>query len=680
MRLYDQFAVVRRLQIRERIDGDSSLPATSCVILSYLGIVPILQIRTHLDGRVAVYFLNPTRSMDPWVQPMAQPVEAFAEASSSIAPSTASPSPPMSPKKEERKLNLAHLLSELPSYQEAVFEPLEMAEPFSPGVQIPPGTDITSAYSLFSLFISEDLIALLSANTNKYAQTKNALATGRGWHETSPAEIKIFLAILIYMGIHISPSDEDYWQAAEEPIHMPRRFMGLKRFQQIKRFFHVADPDPETAVQEALKLNLRPSQMWWYKLEPFASRLRAACLQYWRPSNAVSIDESMIRGFGRSHQTFKMPNKPIKQGYKLFAIADQGYILYWMWASRHKSLVEVHKQADLTVTGSMVLQLVQQGLPPCRNQYTVYLDNYFTTIPLFHRLRELGFGACGTTRPNASKSLFPKALRVLKDSKKPLRWNKLYAVPACMDPSSGVDSVLCIAWQDNNLVTALSTVHTVHRPNDWVTRLRRRPAKTSTSAKVAREPFDDQSAKDLSIPRMIDDYNFHMGGVDRANQLRASYETHQRTWRSWWPIFFWILDVAIINAYCIAKVAQQQQDVKPVTHLEFRKALYRQLFERGQRESNLVSRKRQREPEEPVKPVQEGEHKVERISPRKWCNWCKRQADQAKSKGRPIPTVFQTSFRCKGCGIPLCKRGTRPCWNEFHHPRAPLRERDVNRV
>jgi hypothetical protein len=62
--------------------------------------------------------------------------------------------------------------------------------------------------------------------------------------------------------------------------------------------------------------------MWWYKLEPFVSRLRAACLQHWKPSNAVSIDEIMIRGFGRSYHIFKMLNKPIQQGYKLFAIAD----------------------------------------------------------------------------------------------------------------------------------------------------------------------------------------------------------------------------------------------------------------------------------------------------------------------------------------------------------------------
>ena len=114
---------------------------------------------------------------------------------------------------------------------------------------------------------------------------------------------------------------------------------------------------------------------------------------------------------------------------------------------------------------------------------------------------------------------------MLKDSKKPQPWNTFYAASATID-SDDIDSVLCIAWQDNNIVTALSTVHTVHKPADWITRLRKRPAKTSTSAKVAREPFDDQPTKELPIPRLIDDYNYHMGGVDRANQLRASYETH----------------------------------------------------------------------------------------------------------------------------------------------------------
>ncbi|EED11963.1 hypothetical protein TSTA_000400 [Talaromyces stipitatus ATCC 10500] len=227
----------------------------------------------------------------------------------------------------------------------------------------------------------------------------------------TPSEIKIFLAILIYMGVHISPRDEDYWQTTE-PLHIPRRFMGLQRFQQIKRFFHVADPRPEAAIQEAIRL-IKPNQMSWYKLELFASRLRAACLQYWKPSNAVSIDETM---------------------------ANQ--------AGHHKSLVKVKKHENLTLTRSTVVQLAQEGLSSQCNNYTIYMDNYFSAIPLFDHLRQLGIGACGTTRPNASKKLFPKALRVLKEPKK-LQY-------------------------------------------DWVPRLRKRPAKSFTSAKNAREPFGDQ--------------------------------------------------------------------------------------------------------------------------------------------------------------------------------------------
>jgi hypothetical protein len=151
------------------------------------------------------------------------------------------------------------MLHEIPHFHDVAFDPLELAEPFPPTVQLPSGVDIESLYSLFSLFISQDLISLLSANTNKYAKAKNAGQYGREWHDTTASEIKIFLATLIYMGVHISPSDEDYWRTDEELIYMPRRFMGLKRFQQIKRFFYVADPDPEAAVQEAIRLNLKPN-------------------------------------------------------------------------------------------------------------------------------------------------------------------------------------------------------------------------------------------------------------------------------------------------------------------------------------------------------------------------------------------------------------------------------------
>jgi hypothetical protein len=59
-------------------------------------------------------------------------------------------------------------------YQDAMFKPLKMAKPFTPTIQLLSGANIESSYSLFSLFISQELITLLSSNTNKYVKANNA--------------------------------------------------------------------------------------------------------------------------------------------------------------------------------------------------------------------------------------------------------------------------------------------------------------------------------------------------------------------------------------------------------------------------------------------------------------------------------------------------------------------------
>jgi Transposase IS4 len=56
------------------------------------------------------------------------------------------------------------------------------------------------------------------------------------------------------------------------------------------------------------------------------SIFRTACWTYLILGTEVAIDEIMVRFHGRSSDTCKMPNKPIKQGYKIFALADNGYV------------------------------------------------------------------------------------------------------------------------------------------------------------------------------------------------------------------------------------------------------------------------------------------------------------------------------------------------------------------
>ena len=189
-----------------------------------------------------------------------------------------------------------------------------------------------------------------------------------------------------------------------------------------------------------------------------------------------------------------MPNKPIKQGYKIYGIADHGYLYNFLQSSREKGLQDILYRPGLTKTACLVRNLAL-SLP--RRRLVIYMDNYFTSMPLFIELQACEFGAMGTTRPHKE---LPTSFKVLKTQfATKLEWNTLLA--------KVVDNTLCLAQQDNNIVLALSNIHTINTVEDFRTKVRRRPAKTSTNGRIVRQVFGDTPTKDLRIPCFINDYN-----------------------------------------------------------------------------------------------------------------------------------------------------------------------------
>jgi hypothetical protein len=258
-----------------------------------------------------------------------------------------------------------------------------------------------------------------------------------------------------------------------------------------------------------------------------------------------------------------MPKKPIKQGYKIYGLTDHGYIYNWTWSSQEKGLQKMTLHPTLTNTGSLVRNLAL-SLP--RRYLTIYLDNYFTSVPLFSELRACKFSAVGTTRPH---KLFPPELSAIKNRFAiKLEWNTLLAAV--------VQDVLCLAWQDNSIVLALSNIHTVDKAEDWRVKERKRPAKTSTNGRIVREVFGEMPIKELQIPSFINNYNQYIGGVDLANQFREVYKSHKPTFRNWWPLFYWLIEVACINGYRLYRLSTVEE--RPLTHLQFRIELYYKLL------------------------------------------------------------------------------------------------------
>ena len=372
------------------------------------------------------------------------------------------------------KLSFIDIMKEAKDPKDVLFEPFVPGRSREPEVNIPPNIDTSSPLALFELFIPSEMYSTIAENINLYAIAMNASTSrtatnSRYWQPTDRNEIRVFFGVLFYMGIHREPNYKMYWEVGklEGPIHSISSHISLNRLENLRRYLHVSKPIPKaTQVEQTQESPIETQQpqelespteeeqqLWWSKIEPLLSTFRTACQAYLILGTDVAIDEIMVRFYSRSSDTCKMPNKPIKQGYKIFALADDGYVWHFQLSSRRFGIAELEKVDELTPTGSMVLQMARLLPKIPDSHYILYLDNYFTSVPLFSMLRKENIGAVGTTRPSGLE--FPALLIVLRK-----KWStKLDWGATC---AAVVNDVLCLGWQDNNFILGLSTVYTVN--------------------------------------------------------------------------------------------------------------------------------------------------------------------------------------------------------------------------
>jgi hypothetical protein len=101
-----------------------------------------------------------------------------------------------------------------------------------------------------------------------------------------------------------------YVQAPDKPQHPIMRAMPMRRWEQIKRFIH-ASP----IVEEI------PQERWFEKMQPLADQVQSNFQRWVILATDVDIDEMMVKFKGRSKDTIRMRDKPIKEGYKVFALS-----------------------------------------------------------------------------------------------------------------------------------------------------------------------------------------------------------------------------------------------------------------------------------------------------------------------------------------------------------------------
>lgn len=146
---------------------------------------------------------------------------------------------------------------------------------------------------------------------------------------------------------------------------------------------------------------------------------------------------------------------------------------------------------------------------------------------------------------NAENSKQEKDVKkVMKKGMKNLKRGTFESVK-CME-----ENIIITKWVDNNVVTMASTIHGVNPVSN-----------------VLRYSKAEKKKVEVPQPSMFTEYNKYMGGTDRMNQNIGAYRIgiHGKKW--YWPIFTWLIDVCIQNAWIIKK------EHNKITQLQFRRQL-----------------------------------------------------------------------------------------------------------
>jgi hypothetical protein len=75
---------------------------------------------------------------------------------------------------------------------------------------------------------------------------------------------------------------------------------------------------------------------------------------------------------------------------------------------------------------------------------------------------------------------------------------------------------------------------------------------TNMHVSPAEGNFCDESGNALK-PAIMEDYNRHMGYVDKSDRMANSYSISRRTWKWTKKLFFHLLDLTILNSQILLK-------------------------------------------------------------------------------------------------------------------------------
>lgn len=178
-----------------------------------------------------------------------------------------------------------------------------------------------SEIDCFGSIFNDEVVSILVTETNRYAKQNNS----KRWIDVTVNEMKAFIGCLIVMGIHQLPALKHYWSS--DPflrVEAVANVMTANRFKKIVENLHCNDNESQPPKSD-------PNFDKLHKVKPLLDVLNETVRKVYKPSEVVTVDESMIPFKGRYALKQYMPNKPVKWGYKVWCLCDSytGLLIFY---------------------------------------------------------------------------------------------------------------------------------------------------------------------------------------------------------------------------------------------------------------------------------------------------------------------------------------------------------------
>lgn len=281
---------------------------------------------------------------------------------------------------------------------------------------------------------------------------------------------------------------------------------------------------------------------------------------------------------------------------------------------------------------------------PINQNYKLFFDNYYTTLPLLVFLKERKILSLGTVRRNRLKNVkLPYDNDIMKEPRG--------TIAHCKTNVRGTD-IVAVIWKDTKVVSLLSTF-----------------ASVDPVVKVSQ--FDRKQKKRINVdcPNVVKVYNKHMGGVDLLYGLLGRHKIKMQSRKWYMRVFHHLIDVTVVNSWLLHKRIEKQKQSNSVLPLaKFREELALSLCKIG-----ISTPKRGR----PINSIQDGITKKSKIGAKvgqyappnevrndKYDHWPNQNDKKTRCKN-PGCKGF-TFIICSKCQVSLCCGKGLTCFVKWH--------------